>query len=146
MAGLRFEETLRGGFHLLADPAVELAMDLSVEIRLDGVRRFLRERTGTLKGHVTIDGFADGPVEGTLGLAVVAQRRLPYDFSFVANDGKRYRFRGEKDFRLLELVDPVTLLPMSLYDEESREVGRATVRFDVRSDLKKTVRSLRPFW
>ena len=35
---------------------------------------------------------------------------------------------------------------MSLYDEAGCEVGRATVRFDVRSDLKKALRSLRPFW
>jgi hypothetical protein len=146
VAGLRFEETLRGGFHFLDHPAAELPMDLSVEIRLDGVRRFARERTGTVRGHLTIEGFTDGDFEGTVGLAVVAQRRLPYDFSFVAGDGKTYRFRGEKDFTVFELAEPVTLLPMSLYDETGREVGRATVRFDVRSDLKKALRSLRPFW
>ena len=146
MAGLRFQETLRGGFHFLDDPAAELPVDLSVEIRLDGLRRFAKERTGTVRGHLTIEGFADGPFDGTVGLAVVAQRRLPYDFSFVASAGKTYRFRGEKAFTIFELAEPVTLLPMSLYDEAGKEVGRATVRFDVRSDLKKALRSLRPFW
>lgn len=146
MAGLRFQETLRGGFHFLDHPVAELPMDVSVEIRVAGVRRFAKERTGTLRGHLTIEGFADGPFEGTVGLAVVAQRRLPYELGFVAGDGKAYRFRGEKDFTIFELAEPVTLLPMSLYDETHREVGRATVRFDVRSDLKKALRSLRPFW
>lgn len=146
MAGLRFEETLRGGFHFLDHPEAELPMDLSVQVRIDGVRRFAKERTGTVGGHLTIEGFTDGPFEGAVGLAVVARRRLPYDFSFVAQNGKTYRFRGEKDLTILELAEPVTLLPMSLYDEAGREVGRATVRFDVRSDLKKAVRSLRPFW
>ena len=121
-------------------------MDLSVEVRIDGVRRFAKERTAALLGRLAIEGFADGPLEGTVGLAVVAQRRLPYEFGFVAGDGKAYRFRGEKDFTIFELGEPVTLLPMSLYDDTRREVGRATVRFDVRSDLKKALRSLRPFW
>ena len=146
MAGLRFQETLRGGFHFLDHPVDELPMDLSVEIRLDGLRRFAKERTGSLRGHLTVEGFTDGPFEGTVGLAVVAQRRLPYDFSFVAGDGKTYRFRGEKDFTVFDMAEPVTLLPMSLYDEARKEVGRATVRFDVRSDLKKALRSLRPIW
>ena len=146
MAGLRFQETLRGGFHFLDHPVDELPMDLSVEIRLDGLRRFAKERTGSLRGHLTVEGFTDGPFEGTVGLAVVAQRRLPYDFSFVASNGKTYRFRGEKDFTVFDMAEPVTLLPMSLYDEARKEVGRATVRFDVRSDLKKALRSLRPIW
>jgi len=146
VAGLRFQETLRGGFHFLDHPVDELPMDLSVEIRLDGLRRFAKERTGSLRGHLTVEGFTDGPFEGTVGLAVVAQRRLPYDFSFVASNGKTYRFRGEKDFTVFDMAEPVTLLPMSLYDEARKEVGRATVRFDVRSDLKKALRSLRPIW
>jgi hypothetical protein len=146
VAGLRFQETLRGGFHFLDHPVDELPMDLSVEIRVEGLRRFAKERTGSVRGHLTIEGFTDGPFEGTVGLAVVAQRRLPYDFSFVAGDGKTYRFRGEKDFTVFDMAEPVTLLPMSLHDEARREVGRATVRFDVRSDLKKALRSLRPIW
>ena len=35
----------------------------------------------------------------------------------------------------------MTVLPASLYDAHGNEIGRATLRFDVRSDLRSFLRS-----
>jgi hypothetical protein len=74
------------------------------------------------------------------------ERRLPYDFRFEANDGKRYHFRGQKDLNPLSFHDSFTLLPASLYEEGGREIGRATLRFDLRGDIKKLFGSFRLRW
>jgi hypothetical protein len=41
-------------------------------------------------------------------------------------------------------VDTMTTLPASLYDAAGKEIARAVLRFDVRSDLKSFLRSFRP--
>lgn len=160
MAGLRFHESLRGGFYFLDAPTDERAIDVDLEIRLDGLRRFAKERTGTIVGKVTVEDFVDTEVEGRIGLAVVNQRRLPYEMDFVgprrggdASDRIPYRLVGEKYMGLLDAAENVTYLPMSLYEVTGdpkkplgREIARATLRFDVRGDLRRTLKSLRPFW
>ncbi|CAN5266368.1 hypothetical protein BH09MYX1_BH09MYX1_22880 [soil metagenome] len=152
MAGLRFHETLRGGFHFLDAPTDERAIDVDLDIHIDGLRRFAKERTAAIEGKLVIEGFVDARVEGRIGLAVVRERRLPYELTFEgpsqSNGGGtvRYRLVGEKYVGLLDAGENVTHLPMSLYDPSAREIARATLRFDVRSDLKRTLRSLRPFW
>ncbi len=149
MAGFRFHETLRGGFYFLAEPTDERAIDVDLDIRLDGVRRFARERTGTIVGRLEIEDFVSTDVTGRIGLAVVNQRRLPYELDF-EREGTRYRLAGEKYIGLLDAGENVTYLPMSLYEvvggKAASELGRANLRFDLRGDLRKTLRSLRPFW
>ncbi len=159
MAGLRFHETLRGGFYFLDAPTDERAIDVDLDIRIDGLRRFAKDRSGAIVGRLSVDDFVDTEVEGRIGLAVINQRRLPYEVDFDGpargRTGKvRYRLVGEKYIGLLDAADNVTALPMSLYEligERGREklgaeIARATLRFDVRGDLRRTLRSLRPFW
>jgi hypothetical protein len=43
----------------------------------------------------------------------------------------------------LAIVEPFTTLSGSLYDDGRREIGRATLRFDLRSDIRKLLRSFR---
>ena len=88
-------------------------------------------------------------MRGTLGLKLLDERRLPYDFSFTANDGRDYRFHGQKDVTVIALHDTMTTLPASLYDASGAEIGRAVLRFDVRSDLRSFLKSWKlqvPAW
>src|SRR5438309_379751 len=79
----------------------------------------------------------------------VRERRLPYDFTFRGDDDREYRFHGQKDVTMIALHDTMTTLPASLYDADGKEVGRAVLRFDVRGDLVKFLRSWKlwvPAW
>jgi hypothetical protein len=144
--GFMFRETMRGTYFLLADPTNERAMSFTVAVKAKGLRSFAREPVARISGNVVLDGFADGELEGTLAFRLHDQRRLIYEFRFVGNDGHPYRFRGQKDVTPLAPIESFTTLPGSLYDGESKEVGRATVRFDLRGDLKKFLRSFRPIF
>jgi hypothetical protein len=144
-AGFRFAETMRGGYHMLAHPERELPMEFSIEARVDGLRRFARDRTARITGVCSFDGLCrHAQLDGTLGMKLLDDGRLPYDFTFRADDGKRYRFRGEKQISLANLRETMTVLPASLYDDGGEEIGRAIVRFDVRHDLRDFLLSFRP--
>ena len=144
MAGFLFRETMSGSYHLLEKPTEDRAISFSISAHVESVRRFVRDKTARIEGDVTMEGIAEKrPLSGTLGLLLFAEQRLPYAFSFKADDGKRYTFRGEKDVLLATLPDSITTLPASVFDEHDREIARAVVRFDLRGDLVKFIKSIR---
>jgi hypothetical protein len=142
--GFSFEETMSGTYHLLEAPLEERTIRFSIGARVKGMRQFLRDRNARIEGDVEIEGFADRrPLEGTLGLKLLDERRLVYDFTFQANDGHEYRFHGQKDVTAVGLYDTMTTLPASLYDSAGREIGRAVLRFDVHRHLRSFLKSWR---
>jgi hypothetical protein len=142
--GFAFVETLRGNYYLLADPTGERGMSFTLRATAREFVSFAHDPVARIEGRVAIEGFADdAPLVGSLAFRLRQQRRLTYDFAFVGNDTKPYRFRGQKDFTPLAIVESFTTLSGSLYDEGKREIGRATLRFDLRSDLRKLLRSFR---
>ena len=145
MIGLRFAQTLRGNYHLLARPTEERAIELDLIAAIAGVLHFSLDPNARLTGRVRAEGLAtDAPIAGTLGLRIVTDRRLPYDLSFVGDDGLHYRLRGQNELSLLALSEAFSALPASLYDAAGTEIARATLRFDLRADLGKMLRSVRP--
>jgi hypothetical protein len=142
--GFAFRETMRGNYYLLADPTNERAMSFTVVVRAEGLSSFAQSPVARIEGTVTLEGFADElPLEGTLAFRLHDQRRLVYDFTFKSNDGQPHRFRGQKDISPFALVESFTTLPGTIYQGTTQEVGRATLRFDLRSDLRKLLRSFR---
>jgi hypothetical protein len=140
--GFQFRETMTGTYHMLATPLDERAITFTIGAKVDGLRRFLKDRLASIEGEVDVEGFADRrPIRGTLALKLLDERRLPYEFTFKGNDDRDYRFRGQKDVTLIALTDSMTVLPASLYDAEGREIGRATLRFDVRGDFVPFLKS-----
>lgn len=140
--GFQFRETMAGTFHMLAAPLDERAISFTIGARVEGLRRFLKDKIANIEGEVHAEGFADRrPLRGTLALKLLDERRLTYDFTFTGNDDLAYRLRGQKDVTLLALADSMTVLPASLYDADGHEIGRATLRFDVRGDLLKFLKS-----
>jgi len=136
---------MRGSYYMLSKPEEERAMEFSIEARVDNLRRFARDLNARIRGVVTLEGLCKhANLDGTLGLKLARENRLPYDFSFTADDGKKYRLRGEKNFIVFGIIESLTTLPASLYDADDHEIGRATVRFDLRSDWKKFLFSFRP--
>jgi len=144
MSGFAFRETMSGSYHRLDRPAEDHAIEFTISANVDSLRRFVRDRVARIEGEVTMEGFATRrALSGTLGLKLLDEHRLPYEFSFRADDGRTYSFRGEKDVLLQTLPDSITTLPGSVFDEQAAEIARAVLRFDLRGDLFKFIKSFR---
>lgn len=142
--GFLFRETMSGSYHLLDSPTEERAIEFTIAVKARDLRRFARDKVWQIDGEVDLEGFAARrKLEGTLGFKLLDERRLPYRFTFTGDDGKRYEFRGQKDWSPIAPVDSMTVLPASIYDDGGKEVGRATLRFDLRNDFVSWLRSFR---
>jgi hypothetical protein len=142
--GFSFEETMSGSYHLLSSQLDERAISFSLFARVAGIRQFLKDKLARVQGEVNVEAFADHrPLEGTLALKLFDEQRLTYDFTFDANDGRRYRFHGQKDVTMIDLFDTMTTLPASIYDAAGSEIARAVLRFDARANLATFLRSWR---
>jgi len=135
---------MAGSFHLLSAPEVERPMSFTIRARARSILSFLRRPEVEIEGEVDAEGFADHRrLSGTLGLDVIRTGTLPYAFRFTSNDGKACVFSGQKTITARELAHSMTVLPGSLLDESGAEIGRALLRFDLRSDLIKFLLSFR---
>lgn len=142
--GFEFRETMSGTYHTLERPGDELPMSITVRAEVTSLRKFLLDPTAEITGEVDAQGLADHrALRGTLEINPVLRRRLVYDFRFNDNDGAECRFHGEKELEALRLVSTMTTLPGTLFRDD-REVGRALLRFHLREDLAKLLRSFRP--
>ena len=142
--GFSFRETMSGSYWRLSAPTDERALSFTIEARAANVRRFARDRTWRITGTVDAEGLATHrPLEGTLQFKLLDERRLPYRFTFVGDDGAGYELSGQKEWSALSPVDSMTLLPATLYDAGGKELARATLRFDWRSDIGRWMKSFR---
>ncbi|HEY1959644.1 MAG TPA: hypothetical protein VGH28_28740 [Polyangiaceae bacterium] len=143
MAGVAYVERLSGTFYRLAEPLREQTIALEIEASL----RNLRTRVATATGHLRAEDLAEAPVQGTVTLRGLTERRIAYDLAFVGRDGRRYRLRGEKDLSWLAPVETLVALPFTIgVDQDGlwTEIARGTMRFDVgRDSLRALVRSVR---
>lgn len=164
--GLGFElaESFSGSYYRLDEPFRDHGMRISLRLGVNGMRRFLRERTVEAKGVIFAERLAERekegvPLEGTLTMKLFDEKRIPYDLSFEGDDGCRYRLRGQRDFFMHDAMDSLTILPASLYlvsaspaqrrgvaasEVVGTETGRAMLRFDPKTDLGALVKSFRP--
>jgi hypothetical protein len=135
--GFSFDETMSGSYHLLASQLDERAIGFVLHARVAGIRQFLKDRLARVEGEVTVEQFATkSALTGTLALRLFDEQRLTYDFGFRGDDGKNYRFHGQKDVTMIALADTMTTLPASIYDVAGAEIARAVLRFDLRGSLR----------
>lgn len=144
MRGFSFRETMAGSFRTVEEPDVERPISFTISARAGSFRRFLRSMEVEIEGEVDAEGLADHRhLRGTLGLDVVRTGKLPYAFDFEGNDGEAYRFVGEKDVDVRDLSTTMTTLPGEIRDASGGVVANALLRFDMRNDLVKFIRSWR---
>lgn len=142
MIGLTFRETMSGGYHLSAEPAVDRPIEFTVRASIPSLRSLVSSPVFTIHGEVFALGLADHKVlRGTLCIDPFRARLLVYAFDFSGNDGEKYSFQGRKTLSQGNPVQAMTVLPGSLHDARGKEIGRALLRFDLRSDLFKFLRS-----
>lgn len=144
MPGFEFAEKMSGTYHTLEKPGVEHPMSITVRAQVHDVRRFVLDPTAEITGEVDAEGFADHrPLRGSLEINIFLKRKLVYDFRFPNNDQQDCRFHGEKEVDPARLVSTMTTLPGSIFVDD-RETARAVLRFHLRDDLLKMIRSFRP--
>jgi hypothetical protein len=144
LPGFSFRETMSGSYFMLDAPTDERAIAFTIEARASDVARFARDKTWGVRGTIDAEKLASGAdVEGTLTFKLIDERRLPYRLAFRGDDGKRYELSGQKEWMGLQPIASMTLLPASVYDDHGEEIARATLRFDLRSDWGRWLRSFR---
>jgi hypothetical protein len=142
--GFSFRETMSGTYWRLEAPTEERAIAFTIEARAKSIRRFARDKTWRLKGTLDAEGLASSSVvKGTLAFRLLDERRLPYRLEFTGDDGLGYELSGQKEWSGLSPVESMTLLPASIYGPDGEEMARAMLRFDLRSDFGRWLKSFR---
>lgn len=144
MIGLSFRETMSGGYHLSSAPDVDRPMSFTVRASIEKLRTALTSPVFSIEGAVVAEGLADHKrLTGTLTIDPLRAKLLVYLFDFEGNDGNKYSFQGKKTLSQGSLIHAMTVLPGLLLDASGATVGEALLRFDLRSDLLKFLRSFR---
>lgn len=142
MIGLAFRETMSGGYHLTSAPDTDRPIHFTVKAEIDSLLAMLRQPLFTLSGEISAVGFADHKAaRGTLCIDPFRGKVLVYQLNFEGNDGRPYVLSGRKTLSQGNLLQAMTVLPTGIYDASGAEVGRALLRFDLRSDIFKFLRS-----
>jgi len=143
MLGFHFSETMQGTW-TREGQTDERPISFSITARARSFWKHLRDHDTELEGTLRMDGFArEVPVRGTLHINPLLGKVIRYDFGFLADDGRRYRFIGQKDVSLSDVVGTMTTLPAAIEDENGRVVARANLKFDTK-DLPGFLASFRP--
>jgi hypothetical protein len=139
--GLSFEEWLSGSYWRLDAPTEEAALALDLRASTADVGELARTGTLRLEGTAVVEGITSGAeVEGFLA---VDGRRVLYRLTFRGDDGQTCELSGQKEWSGFAPVGSMTTLTGGLYDEGGEEFARVTLRFDVRADALRWLRSLR---
>lgn len=141
MAGFTFCETMSGTY---TREGKERPFAFQATAAVDDIVRFSRDRKARLTGFVDADGLAaNAPMEGELLLDPILGQVIGYRFDFKGADGKRYEFAGEKNVKMLNLVESMTTLPGQVKDDAGNLVAEAKVFFNLK-DLLAFLGSFRP--
>lgn len=141
MPGFRFHETMFGTLHLDGE---ERPIRFTLDARVPSLLQFLGDRRATIEGHVEAGGIARrAPLVGTMTIDPLLGRLIRYEFGFTGDDGKAYRFAGQKDVTPLHPLRSMTTLPAELTDGAGNKLGSADLMFDLR-DLPSFLGSFRP--
>jgi hypothetical protein len=144
LPGFSFREAMSGSYWLLDAPTEERAIALALEAYAPDIRRFAKDKTCRLRGTLDAEQMAAGrALEGSVAFRLIDEGRVPYRMAFTGDDGKHYELSGQKEWSSLAPLESITLLPATLYDQAGEEVGRATLRFDLRSDWARWMKSFR---
>jgi hypothetical protein len=140
--GFEFHERMTGSLRILGK-AKEAPMSLSIlarSRRLGALRRAELE----IEGEVDAEGFADHRLlRGAIDAGAIFRRRIPYMFEFTGNDGAAYAFSGEKTLTPGALIASFSILPGEICDRRGALVGKALLRFDMRTDALRCFKSFR---
>jgi hypothetical protein len=144
LPGLSYRETLSGNYWRLDAPTDERAIAFTIDACARSVVELARSKTWQITGTIDADHLASGKeLRGTVSFKLLSERRIPYRLTFVGDDGLRYELCGQREWSGLAPLESLTILQACLYEEGGDEVGRAMLRFDLRSDWTSWLKSFR---
>lgn len=152
--GVEYDEAHQGTYYLSGDPLTVRPFAFRLHIATPKVREFLRERSALAEGVVDAEGLASAAQGSGLVTWKRSTRRIAYSLEFSADDGRLLAFVGEKDLHPMLGTRALTQLGGSLFhlpepgsrlcqSATRREIGRASLSFDLRKDLWAMVQSAR---
>ena len=143
--GFAFDETMAGTMERVDRPGERTPFSFTVHVRAASTLAHLRDGKLAMRGTVEAPGLAAAAeAEGTMTLRPFLRKVVRYELSFRGDDGKLYRFAGQKDIRWLDAKRTWTTLPGEITDESGRVVARCETRFDLASDWLQFASSWRP--
>ena len=138
---LAAREIQSGAFALGADAShLDRPMTLYLGWRVRSLRTLARDGI-ELEGEMHAPGFADHQcARGRLTMP--ARGRLRYQVEFTTNENEPHRFDGERKLSLKGLPVALTVLRGQITSGDGKSVGRALLRFDLRNELPRFLRSI----
>jgi len=142
--GLSYRETMSGTYWRLDAPADERPIAFTIDVHARSLVDFARSRILEVTGTIDAERLARRKeLKGAISFKLLSERRIPYRFSFKGDDGRGYELSGQREWSGLAPIASLTILPATLYDERGNEVGRATLRFDLRGQWASLMKSFR---
>jgi hypothetical protein len=143
--GFAFSETMSGTFEWDREPGKKLPLRFDVTAHAESTRKHLTTGEAALRGTIRVPGLAESaPAEGSIVIRPIGQRIIRYELRFRGDDGKPYELVGQKDIRWLAPLETFTTLPAEILDEEHRRIAKCVLRFDLRRDGFRFLRSFKP--
>jgi hypothetical protein len=137
-----FSEVMAGPARLHgADGQRPLRLELDVVV--PGLLKLWADTEATMTGRALLDTVADdASASGTLQIAPIRRRRLRYQLSFHAIDGRPLRLDGWKSVSYLRPIRSMITLPATVYEADGSVFAEALLKFELR-DLPSFLRSFR---
>lgn len=143
--GFQFQEVMSGTYTMTGQPDQTGDIRLAARARAGSILGHFRDGMTTMDGTLDMERIADDvPVAGTIEINILGKKIIRYEFSFTGNDGRPYRFAGQKDIRFTDFHTTMTTLVGAVTDATGAEIARATLHFDTRADLLPFLVSWKP--
>jgi hypothetical protein len=142
LLGFYFREKMEGHVQRPGE-RFDRSFRFEFDVRAPSVLEFATTAVGEMTGHVHIDGLAkNAPATGRIEISPWHRKAVRYVFDFTGADGKRYSFDGAKRVTVRRHLVGWTTLPGKVYDAQGQVWGDALLRFDLKRELRKLVRSV----
>lgn len=143
--GFQFRQRLSGTFSTVDGSLEDKPMEFNVTGRAASVRSFARDNIATLRGTITMEGFAtDAHLKGTLEAALLRKGKFIYEFEFTNDAGTQCRFRGVENIEPVNLLETMTSMDLEVTDADGKRLAQGSAKFDIRADLLRMAASFRP--
>lgn len=143
--GFQFRQRLSGTFDSTDGALEKSRMEFQVTGRATSVRQFVLDNMTTLRGTISMDGFAtDSSLEGTLEAALLRKGKFIYEFEFINDDGEQCHFRGVENVEPANLLKTMTTMNFDVTNKTGDTLAKGSAKFDIRADLLTMASSFQP--
>jgi len=141
LLGFYFREKMEGSVQRTGE-RFDRSFRFDFDVHAPSLLGFVTTAVGDCTGTVRIDGLAKNvPARGRIEISPWLKQSVRYVFDFTGDDGRSYRFDGAKHVTLRRHLVGWTTLPGHVYDDGGRVWGDALLRFSLRRELRKLLKS-----